>query len=145
MARILMLSIILSLAAGYGASARADLLIIVNSSNSIDKLERKQVIDLFMGRVTAFPNQKPARTLDMRESNPLRAIFYKTLTGKSEAQVDAYWATLIFAGRMSPPEKFLDETAIINAVKNNPSAIAYVTRQNLPADVKVVMELPTEQ
>lgn len=125
------------------SSAWADLLLIVNSNNPIVSLERKQVVDIFMGRATAFPNQQPAHTLDVADVNNLRAIFYKSLTGKNEAQVDAYWATLVFAGRMSPPEKLPDEAAVIKAVKNNPAAIGYVTRQTLPAGVKVVMELST--
>jgi ABC-type phosphate transport system substrate-binding protein len=122
----------------------ADLLLIVNTSNSINRLERKQVVDIFMGRATAFPNQQPAHTLDISNNN-LRATFYKSLTGKNAAQVDAYWATLVFAGRMLPPEKLNDEAAVIDAVKKNPAAIGYVTQQTLPAGVKIVMELPTPQ
>ncbi|RZA00844.1 MAG: hypothetical protein EOO68_10855 [Moraxellaceae bacterium] len=132
------------IAIACSAPAWADLVLIVNAQNPVDTLERKQVVDIFMGRSTAFPNQKPAQALDIGNSE-LRTNFYKTLTGKSVAQVDAYWATLVFAGRMSPPEKLANETAIINAVSNNPAAIGYVNRQTLPATVKVVMELPTTQ
>lgn len=137
----------LTLLAAFACSmpAGADLLLIVNSSNPVASLERKQVVDIFMGRATAFPNQQPAHTIDVANANNLRATFYKNLTGKNEAQVDAYWATLVFAGRMSPPEKLPDEAAVIKAVKNNPAAIGYVTRQTLPVGVKVVMELPTSE
>lgn len=124
---------------------RAEILVIVNSANSITTLEHKQIVDLFMGRVSAFPNRQPAQPLDLKAGNPLRAVFYKSLTGKSEAQVDAYWATLIFAGRMSPPAQFATEAALIQKVAKDPSAIAYVTRQALPKGVKVVMELPASE
>ncbi len=137
-AQILLVALMLA----CSSAARADLLLIVNANNPVVTLERKQVIDIFMGRATAFPNQQPAHTLDVTGTNNLRAIFYKSLTGKNEAQVDAYWATLVFAGRMSPPEKLPDEAAVLKAVKNNPAAIGYVTRQALPAGVKIVMELP---
>ena len=120
---------------------QADMLIIVHKDNPLEQLERKQVVDLFMGRVTAVPNGQSAQTLDLRAGTPLRANFYKALTGKSEAQVDAYWATLIFAGRMSPPKQYADDQAITQAVAENPAAIAYVTKQTLPSTVKVVMEL----
>lgn len=135
--------LLMALALTCSSTAWADLLLIVNANNPVVTLERKQVIDIFMGRATAFPTQQPAHTLDVSDANNLRAIFYKSLTGKNEAQVDAYWATLVFAGRMSPPEKLADEAAVIKAVKNNPAAIGYVTRQTLPAGVKVVMELST--
>jgi ABC-type phosphate transport system substrate-binding protein len=125
----------------YSAIACGDMVVIVNANNSIDHLERKQVVDLFMGRTTIFPNKKPARTLDINDTKHFRAAFYKALTGKNEAQVDAYWATLIFAGRMSPPEKIRDEAAVIAAVARNEAAIGYVSRQSLPDGVKIVMEL----
>lgn len=138
--RILTAALLLCVSFG----AHAELLVIVNAENSIKSLNQKQVVDLFMGRVTAFPNNRSAQTLDLPSGTPVRATFYKALTGKSEAQVDAYWATLIFAGRMSPPTQYPDDTALINAVAANPSAIAYVPSQPLPPSVKVVMELPTQ-
>jgi ABC-type phosphate transport system substrate-binding protein len=127
------------------AALQAQILVIVNASNSVTSIERKQIIDLFMGRTTSFPNQSTAQTLDLKTGIPLRAHFYKTLTGKNEAQVDAYWATLVFAGRMSPPKQLSDETAMIAEVASNPAAIAYVSTQTLPATVKIVMELPSSE
>ncbi len=124
---------------------QAEILVIVNAQNSITTLEKKQVMDLFMGRVSAFPNGHAAETLDLKAGAPLRASFYKTLTGKNEAQVDAYWATLIFAGRMSPPKQLTDEKTLIAEVASNVEAIAYVTRQTLPKNVKVIMELPASK
>jgi ABC-type phosphate transport system substrate-binding protein len=126
----------------FSGPLQADILVIVNAQNTVTRLEKKQVIDLFMGRVSAFPQGGPAQTLDLRPGTPLRADFYRRLTGKSEAQVDAYWATLVFAGRMSPPRQFSDDRQLIAEVQKNKSAIAYVSRQALPAGVKVVMELP---
>jgi ABC-type phosphate transport system substrate-binding protein len=126
----------------FSGPLQADILVIVNAQNAVAHLEKKQVIDLFMGRVSAFPQGAPAETLDLRPGTPLRADFYRRLTGKSEAQVDAYWATLVFAGRMSPPRQFSDDRQLIKEVKENKSAIAYVSRQALPTGVKVVMELP---
>ena len=120
---------------------QAEILVIVNASNSTTTLEHKQIVDLFMGRVSAFPNKQPAQPLDLKAGTPQRAVFYKSLTGKSEAQVDAYWATLVFAGRMSPPKQFTDDSALIQAVAREPAAIAYVSRQPLPKNVKIVMEL----
>lgn len=136
-ARILTLALLLALSPW----PRADMLVIVNAANSTASLERRQVIDLFMGRVTAFPGGTPAQTLDFTGGSDARSEFYLSLTGKSEAQVDAYWATLIFAGRMAPPRQLDDAKAMIRAVAANRAAIGYVPRQPLPADVKVVMEL----
>lgn len=129
----------------FSGQLQAEILVIVNAQNSVSTLEKKQVMDLFMGRVSAFPNGQSAETLDLKTGTPLRAHFYKTLTGKNEAQVDAYWATLIFAGRMSPPKQLADEQTLIAEVARNTDAIAYVTRQALPKNVKIVTELPAHE
>ena len=139
--RNLLLIFTLLLSGLMSALPHAEMLVIVNASNSTTTLEHKQIVDLFMGRVSAFPNKQPAQPLDLKAGTPERAAFYKTLTGKSEAQVDAYWATLVFAGRMSPPKQFTDDSALIQAVAREPAAIAYVSRQPLPKNVKIVMEL----
>jgi len=123
----------------------ADVLVIVNAKNPVENLERRQVVDLFMGRVTAFASHQPAKTFDFPSGTPEREMFYKLLTGKSEAQIDAYWATLIFAGRMLPPKLLPTDDAMIEAVAQNPSAIAYVAEQPLPTSVKVVMTLKSDQ
>lgn len=138
----LLISIILL---GFSSLLQADTLVIVNAQNPITHIEQKQVVDLFMGRTSVFPNRQPAQTLDLKTGTQLRANFYKTLTGKSEAQVDAYWATLVFAGRMTPPKQIADEQQAIAEVATHPDAIAYVSRQPLPASVKIVMELPTPE
>ena len=135
----------MALLLGFSSLIQAEILVIVNAANSVDHLERKQVVDLFMGRVSSFPTGAPAQTLDLQAGTPGRATFYKILTGKNEAQVDAYWATLVFAGRMSPPKQLPDDKALISAVANNPAAIAYVSPQALPASVKVVTELKSSQ
>jgi ABC-type phosphate transport system substrate-binding protein len=127
------------------SAVSADVLVIVNAQNPVENLERKQVVDLFMGRVTAFASNQPAKTFDLPSGTPLREKFYKLLTGKSEAQIDAYWATLIFAGRMLPPKLLSDDDAMLKAVAENPSAIAYVAEQTLPPSVKVVMKLKSDQ
>lgn len=137
--------IVLITALMFSGQLQAEILVIVNAQNSITALEKKQVMDLFMGRVSAFPNGQAAETLDLKTGTPLRVHFYKTLTGKNEAQVDAYWATLIFAGRMSPPKQLADEKTLIAEVANNAKAIAYVTRQTLPKNVKIVMELAARE
>jgi ABC-type phosphate transport system substrate-binding protein len=129
----------------FSSLIQANTLVIVNAHNSVTRLEHKQVVDLFMGRSSVFPDKEPAQTLDLKAGTPVRASFYKTLTGKSEAQVDAYWATLIFAGRMSPPKQLTNEQQVIAEVAANPNAIAYVNRQPLPASVKIVMELDTPE
>ncbi len=129
--------------ATHAVFAQADIHVIVHASNPIESLSKKQVIDLFMGRTTNFPGDRLAVPLDRVPGQPARSRFYQVLTGKTEAQVDAYWATLIFAGRMTPPRQLDDQQLVIEAVTQNPNAIAYVESRQLPNTVKIVMSLPS--
>ena len=46
---------------------------------------------------------------------------------------------------MSPPKQLADEKTLIAEVADNTEAIAYVTRQTLPKNVKIVMELAARE
>lgn len=119
----------------------ADIVVIVHADNPSAQLSRKQVIDLFMGRHTAFPNGNSAQPMDLAAGTALRKQFYLRLTGKSEAQVDAYWAQLVFAGRMSPPPQLESSQAMLAAVRNNPAAIGFIEHGQTIDGVKVVLRL----
>ena len=78
--------IVLLIALIFSGPLQAQILVIVNARNPVIQMEQKQVVDLFMGRTSVFPDRQPAQTLDLKTGTSLRANFYKTLTGKSEAQ-----------------------------------------------------------
>lgn len=119
-------------------TAMADIVVIVNSDNTIDSLKRGEVIDIYMGRHLNFSNQQPASPLDLPISSVLRLTFYKQLVGKSVAEVNAYWARLLFTGRASPPRPMKDSKTVLSFVKDNKSAIAYLDSKDLNNQVKVV-------
>ncbi|MFN4291866.1 MAG: hypothetical protein ACK4E7_13440 [Permianibacter sp.] len=129
--------------AGFSAPlVHAELHVVVHVSNPVNQLSKKQIVDIFMGRVTVFPDQSAVTALDLTPGDPLRARFYLALTGKSEAQIDAYWATLIFAGRMSPPTQLEDQAQLIERIRQNRHAIGYVESTRLPPHLKSVLTLP---
>ena len=116
----------------------AEIVVIVNRDNEISKLEKNQVIDLYMGRYIIFPNGIPALPVDQPVNSKIREEFYEKLTGKSVAQINAYWARLIFSGRASPPRIMPDAKATIRVVRENRDAIAYIEKKYVDDTVKVV-------
>jgi ABC-type phosphate transport system substrate-binding protein len=122
-------------------SVQADMVVIVAEDNPVSSLSRKQVVDLFMGRKAEFPDGKLSTPIDLAAGSPLRQRFYQSLTGKSEAQVDAYWAQLVFAGRMKPPPQLESAEAVLRAVRSDRSAIGFIERSALAAGVKVVLDV----
>ena len=123
------------------STIEADVVIIVNQQCQLTEITKKAVIDLYMGKTSKLPNGQTVQTIDAFTGSELRRDFYKRLTGKSEAQIDAYWAQLAFAGRLTPPPQRESVEEILDMVATNPELIAYVDHRHLNDKVKVLLTL----
>jgi ABC-type phosphate transport system substrate-binding protein len=130
-------SLALSLATG---PATADVVAVVASSSAITMLSKAQVTDIFLGKVSRFPNGTQAAPIDQEEGSPARDEFYATYAGKSPAQVKSYWARIIFTGRGQPPKAVLNSVEVRKLVAANPEAISYIERSALDSSVKIVTQ-----
>jgi hypothetical protein len=124
--------VLIAAAAVFANPASADFYLVVNSGNPQSALSQKEAVDLFMGRSRSFANGDFALVFDLPRDNPQRAAFYLALTGMSPAQVNSYWSRLMFSGQSMPPQPLPDETAMVDIVKRNPSAIGWLSKE--PAD-----------
>ncbi len=119
----------------------AELVVIVNSDCSVSHMDKNEVVDLYMGRYVAFPNGVSALPIDQPGDSKIREEFYALLTGKTVAQVNAYWARLIFSGRATPPRVMLNVEETLRVVRENKDAIAYLNREDIDETVKVILSL----
>lgn len=122
----------------------ADIVVIVNAQNSLAALSRSQVIDIYMGRLSSFPDGGIALPFDLSPDSPVRKSYYQSLVGKSIAQVNAYWARLLFTGRASPPRPLSSASEVLEAVAKNKDAIGYVDEETVVAgkhNIKIVYRL----
>lgn len=142
MRRALFLHVLALLLALLQGPARADgLVVIVNPASGVDKLSRSDAVNIFMGRYRKLPSGIFAFPIDIGSQSPERKQFYSLLLRKELAEVDAYWARLVFSGQTSPPLQAPDARTAVQLVANNRSAIAYVDRALVDPRVKVVIEL----
>jgi ABC-type phosphate transport system substrate-binding protein len=118
-----------------------DIVVVVNQKNSVSKLSRDEVVDIFLGRNRQLSSGISALPLDLPSSSAERESFYSRLTGKSMSEINAYWARLIFSGRASPPAQVRSQEESMQMVIDNRSAIGYVSRSKVNSQVKVVFEL----
>lgn len=119
----------------------AEIVVIVNSANQVTELTQRQVIDLYMGRTSHFPNGQKLQRYDQPGSSNVRSDFYYRITQKSVAAINAYWARLIFTGRASPPREVADHLEMLEIVERNPNAIGYIAKEFLNDQVTVVLEI----
>jgi hypothetical protein len=104
--------------------------VIVNTKTGLTTLNRQQVMSLFLGRARSFPNGHGAKPFDYQIGSKLRMSFFEWLTGKSIADIDAYWARLRYSGRTSPPRVINDSAKTLAVVSQNQQAIAYIRQQD---------------
>lgn len=118
--------------------ATADVVVVVNAKNPTPELSHRELVDLYMGRSIYFSDGTMAMRLDHPRGSPIREAFYQKMLGKSVDEVNAYWAKLLFTGRVSPPQVVESNSEIISVIKNNERAIAYVDESYVDDSVRVV-------
>jgi len=122
------------------APVRADVVAVVSAKNPVAALSKSQVVAIFLGKSTRFPDGAPAMPIDRTEGVPARDEFYSTFAGKSAAQIKAYWSKIIFTGRGQPPRTAADEAEVRKLLAADPQAIAYLERSSVDASVKVLVQ-----
>ncbi|MDP2963835.1 MAG: hypothetical protein Q8N54_13840 [Sulfurimicrobium sp.] len=120
--------------------AVAEPVVVVNASSGIERLSRDEVINIFLGRYRQFPSGLAALPIDQPAGHPLKAQFYHKLVNKDLAEINAYWARLIFSGRTSPPRQATSEMEVVEWLVRNRGAIGYVDHSKVDARLKVIME-----
>jgi ABC-type phosphate transport system substrate-binding protein len=131
------LALTLSLAA---RPARADVVAVVGATSVITTLSKAQVADIFLGKVSRFPNGAPVVPIDQTEGSAERDEFYVAFAGKSPAQVKSHWAKIIFTGRGQPPKSVSNSVEIIKLIAADPSAIGYIERSAVNSSVRIVIQ-----
>jgi ABC-type phosphate transport system substrate-binding protein len=118
--------------------AAADLVVVVSANSPITQLSDNEIADVFLGKLTRLPGGTALQPLDQAEGSSAREAFYAKFTGKSPAQVKAFWSKLIFTGRGRPPRSLANDAEVIRALHDNPGAIGYVERASIDASARVL-------
>lgn len=118
--------------------ANEKVVVVTSQKNEVQNMDKKELIDLYMGKYSAFANGKQATPIDIGEDAELKAVFYKELVGLPLARVNAYWSRLKFSGRAKPPviEQAIEDVQL--RLEQDASAVAYVYESNLTDEMKVV-------
>ena len=138
-ARVLIGFSALLLLASIESGARAeDVVAVVSAKSPVTALTQAQVADIFLGKTSRFPDGSQAVPIDQPEDSPVRDRFYAQVTGKSAAQVKAYWSKIIFTGRGQPPMQAASGAELKKMIAQNPAAIGYIDPSLVDDSVRVV-------
>lgn len=120
--------------------AAADVVVIANPRAGVDRLSRDEVVNIFLGRFRQLPSGLSALPADLPSNQPEKAVFYRQLVNKELAEINAYWARLVFSGRTVPPRQAVGNDDLVSWVAGNQGAIGYVDRARADGRVKIVYE-----
>lgn len=138
--RIIRFLLFWSLAA-LAPAAHAELVLVASPQSGIDRLTQDEVVNIYLGRYRRFASGLAAEPLDHPLDSEVRARFYRRLVGKSPAEINAYWARLVFSGKTRPPQVVANAEDMLRIVVTQPGTLAYVERAQADARVKIVFEL----
>ncbi len=120
----------------------ADILIIVNSNNSMNTLSNDDAKRIFLAKKTNFDDGSKIEVVDQNDGSEIRNTFYPKVTEKTAEQARSRWAALLFSGEGQMPQAKSNDAEVINYIASTPGAIGYVSSTNNDARVKVVLTLP---
>lgn len=134
------LSLILLLGA-HALPVAADWVLVANPKAGIERLSQDEVTNIYLGRYRRLASGVTAEPIDQAPDSTLRARFYRHLVGKSLAEINAYWARLVFSGKTQPPRVVGNSEEALQLVAHNVAALAYVERGKADSRVRVVFEM----
>ncbi len=117
---------------------RAETVVIANVRHADISLTMEQLKKIYLGKLTRLPNGSIVQPLDQPDG-PERDAFYLTLTGKSSAQMKAYWSRQMFTGLGQPPIEASSAEAVVKEVGKDPEHIGYVDRTAVHGDRVIVL------
>lgn len=135
------LLLVLLIAVPAGPAMAADWVLIAHPKAGIERLSQDEVINIFLGRYRRLASGVSAEPLDQPADSALRARFYRQLVDKNLAEINAYWARLVFSGKTRPPAIASSSEDAIQRVSLHPESLAYVEKSKVDARVVVVFEI----
>ncbi|MDP5147102.1 phosphate ABC transporter substrate-binding protein [Shewanella sp. ULN5] len=121
----------LSLGVAFTASAG----VVVIGNNAAGDMSMSDAKKAFLGK-----GDNSLVVYELDEGNNTRSEFHSTVTGKSDAQLKAFWSKQVFTGKGNPPATVASAAAMKAAVASNPNAIGYIDEADVDGTVKVILK-----
>lgn len=114
----------------------ADLVVVVDDSNSVSNLSMKELKRIYLGKITDFKN---GQEIALAEYAPANEDFYQATLGRSTHKTRKYWMKLIFSGgHATPPKVFKKIARIKQFLRDTEGAICFIESSDVDTGMKVL-------
>ena len=111
--------------------------IIVNKSFKGTEIAKSDLLDIFTGASTTFPDGSRVLPVTLK-GGPVHEEFLKKYIGKKDLLFRGDWRVLVFSGKGSMPKVFATEDELVEYVGSVPGVIGYVGTAPHNAQVKAI-------
>ena len=118
--------------------ALADTVLVANPKHAGTKLTTDQVASAYLGKKVSLADGSVLTPINQAEGKPAREEFLTKVTGKSDAQIKAYWAKLAFTGKGDAPREVGGDADVKKQVASNPGLVGYIDKAAVDGSVVVV-------
>ncbi len=105
----------------------ADGLVIVSLSNPMERLSPQEIQRIYLKKQMQFKDGTIAEPINREETSEIGKQFYEKVIGKTNLEARAYWMRLLFTRGIKPPIIVNSDKEVLEIVKNNKSAIGFVS------------------
>ncbi len=121
-----------------GTCFSQDYKVIVNSKNTINSINKKELSQIFYKKKKKWADGQPIIPIDLTASSNVRAEFTKNIHGKSVAAIRNYWQQAAFTGAGIAPVEKASDAQVIEYVKSHTGAIGYISNSSATSEVKIL-------
>nr|WP_321406371.1 substrate-binding domain-containing protein [uncultured Carboxylicivirga sp.] len=112
--------------------------VIVNNTNSISTISKKDISQIFLKKKTKWENGVAIVPVDLTINSTTRELFTTEVHNKKISAIRSYWQQAIFSGAATAPIEKGADKEVIEYVKNNAGAIGYISGSSDASGVKVI-------
>jgi ABC-type phosphate transport system substrate-binding protein len=117
------------------------LLVIASPQVPVEKISIAQLSDIYALKKTQWSNAVPMVPVNREASSDARDNFTDAVFKMSSQELSEFWNKLRFQGK-HPPLTQISDHAVIGFVRSVPGAIGYVSANETPTGVKILLRLP---
>jgi len=114
----------------------SEIAVVVSLNFEGTNLDKRSVSRIFLAKTVKI-NSVRIRVYEVKNTK-YKQSFYKAVSGKSPAQLRAYWTTLIFTGKAKPAKQLNDINELIAKMKIDNKVISYVPLSEVTDEMKIL-------
>ena len=125
------------------ASAASGLKVIANPSVKVDSISAEELKSVFLEQRSSLPDGSRVEPV-ISKGGTAHEVFVKQYLGKSDADLQNYYRSLVFTGKGSMPKVVASDTEIAAYVARTKGAIGYVSSDTSIDGAKTLVVLENE-